>query len=81
MDHHRPLFSFFILFKQFYLIKTVDFSGIRTEIFWIENEIADHLTTTTTQFFLFVAHCHLSKLSEKESSAQNVFMNLKTAQK
>ena len=52
------LFLFiFVLFKQFYRIKTVDFSGIRTWIVGIEGKHADHLTRTTTAYaFFFLPH-------------------------
>ena len=47
MDQSRPLFGSFGSFKQLN-IKIVDFSAIRTGIVGVENEHADHLTTTTT---------------------------------
>ena len=44
------LFLFiFVLFKYKFYIKTVCCSGIRTWIVGKEGELADHLTTTTTQ--------------------------------
>ena len=50
MSHSRPLFVYFrSLFKQFFRIKTVDFSGIRTQIVGVEGEFGGHLTTTTAQ--------------------------------
>ena len=43
------LFSFiFVLFKQFYTMKTVDFSGIWTQIDGVEGEHADQLTVSST---------------------------------
>ena len=48
MGHPRPfLFVYFRSFQTIYRIKTVDFSGIRTQIVGVEGEHADHLTTTT----------------------------------
>ena len=37
----------FVLFKHNITEKTVDFSGIRTQIIGLEGKHADHLTTTT----------------------------------
>ena len=47
-----PLFIF-ILFKNIFIEKVVDFSGIRTWIVEVEGEHADHLTTTTTPLSLY----------------------------
>ena len=47
MGHHRPLCVYFRSFQAIYRIKTVDFSGIRTQIVVVEGKHADHLTTTT----------------------------------
>ena len=43
---YRHLFpSIFVLFKQFYCLKSADNIGIRTRIVSIEGEHADHSTT------------------------------------
>ena len=53
MGPHRPPFGLFSLFSNdiTYILKTVDFSGIRTGIFGVEGKQADHLTTTKAQEF------------------------------
>ena len=47
MDHQRPLFVFIRSFQTIYILKTLDYSGIRTCIVIIEGEHTDYLTTTT----------------------------------
>ena len=47
MDIPVLLLFIFFLSKQFYIIKTVDFSRIRTRISEEAGEHVDHLTTTT----------------------------------
>ena len=48
----RVVFSFiFVLFKQFYRIKTVDFTGIPTWITRVEGKHAVHVTSTTDALF------------------------------
>ena len=42
MGHPRPLFYLFSSFSNNFQNKTVDFSGIRTRVVWLEGEHADH---------------------------------------
>ena len=48
MGHFRLLFVYFRSFQTIDIIKTVDFSGIRTQILGVEGDHADRLVTTTT---------------------------------
>ena len=48
MGHFRLLFVYFRSFQTIDIIKTVDFSGIRTQILGVEGDHADRLATTTT---------------------------------
>ena len=49
MVRSRPLFAYFQSCQTIYQTKTVDFSGIRTQVIGAEGDYADHLTTTTAQ--------------------------------
>ena len=69
MDQTRPLFVYFRSFQTIYRIKTVDFSRIRTWMHRIEDENADHLTTTNAEpleclatiiFTVALEPCHTS---------------------
>ena len=48
MGHFRLLFVYFRSFQTIDIIKTVDFSGIRTQILGVEGNHTDRLVTTTT---------------------------------
>ena len=48
-----PFFIFVLFRHKFYGNKTLDLSGIRTQIVGVEGKHADHLTTTTAQPRLF----------------------------
>ena len=55
LAHFRPLF---VIFKQFYRTKSVDFSRIRIHIVKVRVEHADHLTSHTAPK---VANCFQAK--------------------
>ena len=54
MGQFRPLFFYFRSFQTQIVHKIVGFSGIWTRIVGLEGEHADHLITTTAQFFIFI---------------------------
>ena len=64
MGHSRPLIRIFWFFSSnFYTIKTVEFSGIRTQIVGLD--LAGHLTTSTAPFWLHFEQricCYVSTL-------------------
>ena len=49
------LFLFIFFLQTIYRIKTLDFIRIRTRIVGVEDEHADHLTTTTAQEHVFIS--------------------------
>ena len=49
MGHACSLYGYFYSFKIIYRMETVDFSGIRSRNVGVEDENADHLTTSTFQ--------------------------------
>ena len=53
MGYPRHLFVYLRSFQTIYRIKSVDFSGIRTRIVWIEGKHSDHLTTARISLFRF----------------------------
>ena len=58
IGNHWPLFDYFCSFQTIYRIKTVDLSGIRTQIIRVEGKHADHLNTTTVlKFRIFPNIC------------------------
>ena len=56
MSHSWPLFVYISFFWNNFRIKTLYFSGIRTQIIIVEGENADHLTTPLPNFadFMFI---------------------------
>ena len=59
-----PTPASFVYFRSFqiqFYRTTVDFSGIQTQIFRVEGEHADHLTTTTAQELQTLTSCSNTK--------------------
>ena len=82
----------FVSFKEFYEIKTVNFSGIQTQIVGVQGKYTDHLTPTIIQFLfnrfqtfslvLYITewtqstHCYVGYL---QSGLQKLIVTLKTS--